>query len=154
MSVTQEQLDAAVNAALNGPEARNLRIGHRDWNVKPALITRNGNTLRISGLRGHYISRRRRGPNDRYYYEIVKEGSEIKRIDMERSRGMIRIGRQVGDFAKDLWNAWKDRKGEGDFPHVDFINRFMAESPENRELLTSSKGIAGYVVANIALRAK
>ena len=152
MSVTTEQLEAALDAALRGPERRKLQIGHRKWNVKPAQITRNGDFIRVDGLSGRYISRRRsRLPNDRYYYEIEKEGSQIKKLDIDRRSGLARLvkaAREIYEVAREIYEDSK-KSGKSDAMATQDADR------EARKLLDgSSRGIAGYVITHIALRAK
>ncbi|WP_156119783.1 hypothetical protein [Leptolyngbya sp. KIOST-1] len=49
MSVNKEELDKAVNAALNGLELRDVRFSQYRFNVKPAKITRSGGTVTVVG---------------------------------------------------------------------------------------------------------
>ncbi len=152
MTVTQEQLDAAVEAALQGPEKRDLRIGHRSWNVKPAHMIRNGSMLRVEGNRGHHISRRRSwGPNDRYYYVIEKEGSKLKNLDIDRSGGWARTIAWIIDTWEEI-EAERERLQQQGKSDAAAANEAAWKT---RDLLDgSSRGIAAYVITNIALRAK
>ena len=60
MPVNKSELDKAINAALNGPEIRDVRFAEYRFNIKPSTIERSGGTITVGGGEENYISRRRR----------------------------------------------------------------------------------------------
>ena len=59
MPVNKSELDKAINAALNGPEIRDVRFAEYRFNIKPSTIERSGGTITVGGGEENYISRRR-----------------------------------------------------------------------------------------------
>ncbi len=51
-------LDRAVNAALNGPEVKKLKVNGHEFNVKKCKIVQNGGTTTITGQISHCLTAR------------------------------------------------------------------------------------------------
>jgi hypothetical protein len=58
-------MELAVNAALYGPEKKGVSIFEHGFNVKPAVFSRNGSSLTVTGQISHRLSGR---PDDQLYY--------------------------------------------------------------------------------------
>jgi hypothetical protein len=166
MSVNKENLEKAIKAALEGPEERGLRIADYRFNIKPAEISRNGNTVSVVGGDDRYISRRRRGrPNDRIYYEFEKSGDDLSEFDIEINRGGFAsvVDRyRLEDFhgrirtANRIIKTIRDRRRElGDTDEMAEEMAQLAGYEESLQLLDGSwEGESAFLVANIALHAK
>ena len=165
MSVNTENLEKAIKAALEGPEERGLRIADYRFNIKPAKISRNGNTVSVVGREDHYISRRRRGRrNDRIFYEFAKSGEEIQALVIEIDRRGIKaiLSRPLADIKKTiekateiLINVWQpDRRKAGDSRLKAYPVALTAATGELQHLLDGSwEGEAAFLVGSIVLRA-
>jgi len=75
---------AAVNAALHGPEIKKVKVFGHHFNVKPAEITRTGTKVTAAGQISHHLRWRR---DDQVYYYIEKEGGTVKKIELRIDRG-------------------------------------------------------------------
>jgi hypothetical protein len=163
MSVNNNNLERAISAALEGPEARDLRIVDYRFNVKRAHITNNGDgSITVEGGENNYISRRRRGrPNDRIYYRFDKDGDgKIKNERFSTERGG--------------WRAVRDRHGDRIAGAIGVVAEFVpygtavrrganiantvipvrARERLESDLLDGSwEGEARFLIANIALQA-
>jgi hypothetical protein len=167
MSVNKNNLERAVMAALAGPEVRDLRIANHSFNVKPARITRNGDSsITVEGGEDNYISRRRRGrPNDRIYYRFDKDrdgdGDGIKNMRISHDRGGLRavrdrhgdqIASAIGTVADFVPYGTAIRSG------ANIANASIPVRARERlesDLLDGSwEGEARFLVANIALQAQ
>ena len=91
MPVNRQNLSQAINAALNGPERRDVRIANYRFNIKPARIEQSGGRGVLSGDDDNYNSRRRRArPNDRVYYASEKDAAGIQDLEIDVDRGGMR----------------------------------------------------------------
>jgi hypothetical protein len=162
MSVNDNNLARAVNAALAGPEARDLRIRDYRFNVKPASITRNGDgSITVEGGENNYISRRRRGrPNDRIYYRFDKDGNGLKNMRISSDRGGLRAIRDrhgdritsaIGTLSDFVPGGAAVRRGANIANTV--IPVRTRERLESETLDGSWEGEARFLIANIALHA-
>jgi hypothetical protein len=78
MAVDKAALDAAIHAALKGPEKKKIKVARHEWNVKKIDITRDGGVLVVDGRSGHHISHHRAWvPDDQIYFgfAIGQDGS-------------------------------------------------------------------------------
>jgi len=122
MPVDRREFDRAVNAALRGPEVRDVRFAEYRFNVKPVQIEREGDTIIVVGDEDNngYISRRRRArANDRISYEFEKRGGivDLEKIDIDINRGGVRRGlwrhrTEIYRTAKWLYEKWRELEDE------------------------------------------
>ena len=72
----QSNLETAVNAALNGPEVKKIKVFEHEFNVKPIeVVNLGGGKTYVKGQISHHLSFR---PDDQFYYEFtVKDGEVI-----------------------------------------------------------------------------
>jgi hypothetical protein len=178
MSVNKQELDKAVNAALNGPELRDVRFAQYRFNVKPAKINRSGGTVTVvGGEEDSYISRRRRArANDRIYYEFDKTNGTVHldEIDIDIDRGgiarglwrhrekAIEVAVIVYKLVEEILSKRGGRAGEtGGVQTMFSLTReeqaqlAAAGYEESKQLLDGSwEGEATFLVMNIALNAR
>ncbi len=77
-------MEAAVHAALYGPEKKGVSIFDHGFNVKPAEFSRSGSRLTVTGQISHRLSYR---PDDQLYYTVFLESAVIKDIKSKIDRG-------------------------------------------------------------------
>jgi hypothetical protein len=178
MPVNKEELDKAVNAALNGPEIRDVRFAQYRFNVKPAKITRSGGTVTvIGGEENSYISRRRRArANDRIYYEFDKTHGtvHIDEIDIDIDRGgiarglwrhrekVVEVAMTVYKIVEEIWSKRGERGGQTGGVQTMFSltpgeqdQLAAAGYEESKQMLDGSwESEAVFLVMNIALNAR
>jgi len=74
----------AVNAALEGPELKDVNVyGHR-WNVKPAQIEKNGSILRVTGQLSY---RKQVVADDQIFYSIEIDNGEVTSAKYDGAQG-------------------------------------------------------------------
>jgi len=152
-----EAYEQSIQAALHGPEKKNVWLfGHR-FHVKPASITQSGGALRITGQLSHVLSYR---PDDQVYYNMRLEGNELtldigqvvnEGIDIERGGVLFPvwwIGEAVEDLITEVFDLGP--ASEGALPY--------GQIPENVEELAQQgagewEEAASIVIAMVALRA-
>jgi hypothetical protein len=77
-------MDAAIQAALYGPEKKGVSIFSHGFNVKPAEFGRHGSKLTVTGQISHRLKSR---PDDQLYYTIFLEQAVLKNIQSKIDRG-------------------------------------------------------------------
>lgn len=80
--VNVKNLNAAVAAALHGPEHKKIKIARHEFNVKPVKITRTNGDVVIDGGKGHHISHAiSMSPDDQVEYKAVRHPDGTYEID-------------------------------------------------------------------------
>lgn len=79
-----DSIERAMTAVFEGPEVKQLEVYDHEFNVKPAQINRDGNKVTANGQISHHITWRK---DDQVYYTIVKEGDEVKSVEIKIARG-------------------------------------------------------------------
>ncbi|WP_002151134.1 hypothetical protein [Bacillus cereus] len=82
----QSNLETAVNAALNGPEVKKIKVFEHEFNVKPIeVVNLAGGKKYVKGQISHHLSFR---PDDQFYYEFtVQDGKVIDKPVFNIDRG-------------------------------------------------------------------
>ncbi|OQR53387.1 methyltransferase [Bacillus sp. CDB3] len=83
-TVSMNNLDKAVQAALLGPDIKKLKVFDHEFNVKPAYISKMGNQTVVNGKISHHLSNR---IDDQVFYRFIKENGEIKNLEIKIDRG-------------------------------------------------------------------
>lgn len=71
--VVENVIDAALQAALSGPERKKMKIYGHEFNIKPIAISSSGNLLIVKGRISHHLSIR---PDDQFDYTVVVDPSQ------------------------------------------------------------------------------
>lgn len=74
----------AVQAALHGPEVKGVGVFGSEWNVKPAKIEKNGETIHVSGQLSHH---KPLVADDQVYYTIEISKGQITKATYEGAEG-------------------------------------------------------------------
>jgi hypothetical protein len=77
-------MDAAIHAALYGPEKKKLKVYDHEFNVKPIERSRRGSGMTIMGHISHHLRFR---PDDQVYYTVILEKGVIQDIKTAINRG-------------------------------------------------------------------
>ena len=67
-------IQTALQAALEGPETKRLKVYGHHWNVKPAHVRREGSRVVVEGQISHNVEWT---PDDQFFYEFVFEQGEL-----------------------------------------------------------------------------
>lgn len=82
--VNRKNLQAAVTAALDGPERKELKICRHEFNVKPVTLTHEGDYVIVDGTKGHHISHEiTMAPDDQVYYKLRVRKGGVTRDDVK-----------------------------------------------------------------------
>ncbi|MFP3360336.1 methyltransferase, partial [Planococcus sp. SIMBA_143] len=71
----QNNLETAVNAALNGPEVKKIKVFEHEFNVKEIEVVNLGAGKKyVQGQISHHLSFR---PDDQFYYEFTVQDGKV-----------------------------------------------------------------------------
>jgi hypothetical protein len=150
--VNVKNLNAAVEAALKGPERKKIKIARHEFNVKPAKITRENGDVIIDGGDGRHISHHiSMSPDDQVMYKAIRHADGTFEIDptfLNRWKAwipeLVATLKTASDIAKTVGAVLKADGG---------LNDEIMQSTAH--LLDGSwKGEAKFLIAQIALRAQ
>ncbi|MDA1679947.1 methyltransferase [Bacillus cereus group sp. TH152-1LC] len=84
--LAQNNLETAVNAALNGPEVKKIKVFEHEFNVKEIeVVNLSGGKKYVKGQISHHLSFR---PDDQFYYEFtVQDGKVVDKPVFNIDRG-------------------------------------------------------------------
>ncbi|MFA2566066.1 methyltransferase [Bacillus wiedmannii] len=84
--LAQNNLETAVNAALNGPEVKKIKVFEHEFNVKEIeVVNLGGGKKYVKGQISHHLSFR---PDDQFYYEFtVQDGKVVDKPVFNIDRG-------------------------------------------------------------------
>jgi hypothetical protein len=84
--LAQNNLETAVNAALNGPEVKKIKVFEHEFNVKEIEVVNLGAEKKyVKGQISHHLSFR---PDDQFYYEFtVQDGKVVDKPVFSIDRG-------------------------------------------------------------------
>ncbi|AMR06112.1 methyltransferase [Bacillus thuringiensis serovar pingluonsis] len=82
---SQNNLETAVQAALNGPEVKKIKIFEHEFNVKEIeVVDRGAAGKEVFGQISHHLSFR---PDDQLYYKFTKKNDQITGFEFHIDRG-------------------------------------------------------------------
>jgi hypothetical protein len=77
-------LNEAIQAALEGPERKDIKINTHNFNVKPVTRDEHDGELHVWGQISHKLTVR---PDDQIFYHIVKKDGAILTTDINVNKG-------------------------------------------------------------------
>ncbi|AFU17547.1 methyltransferase [Bacillus toyonensis] len=81
----QSNLETAVQAALNGPEVKKIKVFEHEFNVKEIEVVDRGAAGKdVYGQISHHLSFR---PDDQLYYKFTKKDGEVTGFEFHIDRG-------------------------------------------------------------------
>ncbi|EEM80243.1 hypothetical protein [Bacillus thuringiensis] len=81
----QNNLETAVQAALNGPEVKKIKVFEHEFNVKEIeVVDRGAAGKEVYGQISHHLSFR---PDDQLYYKFTKKDGEVTGFEFHIDRG-------------------------------------------------------------------
>jgi hypothetical protein len=150
--VNSKNLDAAVHAALHGPERKKLKIARHEFNVKPVKITREADgRLIIDGSEGHHISHHiSMQPDHQIMFKVIRnpDGSP-QPFDLEISKWGPWIPVVIGFLTKAAALAKTVGLFKADGGVQDEVMQTVLPLLEDK----SWEGEARFLITQIALRA-